>query len=324
MKRLLSGMRPTGAMHLGHFFGVLRNWAKLQNKYQSFFMIADWHALTDRQTYENLNQIISEIVLLWLAAGIDPKKSVIFRQSEIQAHAELETLFSLIAKMGDLKRIPSFKDAEKKIQNKVGFFLYPLLQAADILAYQADVVPVGEDQVPHVEYARVLAKEINRLAKKEILPLPLPLLTKAKRVPGVDGKTKMSKSLNNVIELKDTSQEKLWPILSKVPTDPARVTKNDPGDPKKCPIIFPYAELVMSKEEIKEIIDNCKNAKWGCLDCKEKVTQKLADTLEPLRENYARLKEKKDLVWEILEEGRKKAKIEAEKTLKLMRPIFGL
>jgi len=122
MKRLLSGMRPTGAMHLGHFFGVLRNWAKLQNKYQSFFMIADWHALTDRQTYENLNPIISEIVLLWLAAGIDPKKSVIFRQSEIQAHAELETLFSLIAKMGDLKRIPSFKDAEKKIQNKVGFF----------------------------------------------------------------------------------------------------------------------------------------------------------------------------------------------------------
>jgi len=324
MSRLLSGMRPTGKMHLGHYFGVLKNWVYLQDKYQSFFMIADLHALTDCPKFENLNPIIEDIVITWLSAGIDPSKATIFRQSDIKEHCELETLLSMIAKISDLKRIPSYKEADKKIKNKTGFFLYSLLQAADILLYKASVVPVGEDQVPHIEYARVLAKIINKIAEKEILPLPQPLLTKAKRVPGIDGKAKMSKSLNNVIEIEKTNFDSLWQIFPKLQTDPKRITKNDPGNPKDCPIIFPYAQLVMDANELKEIKYNCQNAKWGCLDCKKKVAEKISSFFEPIREKQKVLRKKKGLYIEILQKGKKEAQKEAQNTISLIKPIFGL
>ena len=323
-KRILSGIRPTGTLHIGHYFGTLQNWVYLQKEYECFFMIADWHALTDRQTYENLNPIISEIVLLWLASGIDPRKSIIFRQSDVIEHAEMEVLLSMTAKIGDLKRIPAFKDADKSMKNKLGLLIYPLLQAADILVYRAEAVPVGEDQVPHVEYARILAQTINKIAQKQILPLPKVLLTKTKRIPGTDGQAKMSKSLNNTINLLKTDFKSTWPILSKLQTDPNRVTKKDAGDPQKCPIIFPYANLVMNSKQIQQIKENCKNAKWGCIDCKREIAKSLDKYFRPLREKYFKLKKKKGLVTKILAKGKLKAKEEASKTLFLIRPIFGL
>ncbi|MCD6422299.1 tryptophan--tRNA ligase [bacterium] len=324
MVRILSGMRPTGKMHLGHYFGVLQNWVSLQQDHECFFMIADWHALTDREKFSDLKELIEDIVLSWLAVGLDPEKAVIFRQSEVVEHAELEVLLSMVAKMGDLKRIPSYKDADAKLKRRVGFFLYPLLQSADILLYRAEKVPVGEDQVPHIEYARVLARAINRLAKQEILPEPEPLLSEAKKVPGIDGEAKMSKSLNNVIELEETDFESLWEKLATVPTDPQRVRKEDPGEPKKCPVIYPYAKLVLTEEELKEIEEHCRKAKWGCLDCKRRVALALDEFFSPFRAELERLRKRKGIAQEVLAYGRKMAKKEAQKTLNLIRPVFGL
>ncbi len=323
-KAILSGIRPTGPMHLGHYFGVLQNWLNLQEEYECYFMIADWHALTDRERFEPLQETINDIVLTWVALGIDPKKATIFRQSEVKEHAEMEVLLSMVAKMGDLNRIPSYKDADNDLKNKVGFLLYPLLQAADILLYRAHKVPVGEDQLPHIEYSRTLSRALNKIAQKKILPEPEAIVTRAKKVPGTDGKAKMSKSLNNTIELTKTDFENLWPTLSKVPTDPQRVRKEDPGEPKRCPVIYPYAQLVLSPEELSELETNCRQAKWGCLDCKRYVTEALAEFFAPFREEYQKLKQKPHLAEEILTQGKQKAREKAQETLTLIRPLFGL
>lgn len=321
---ILSGMRPTGAMHLGHYFGVLQNWVSLQNKYECYYMVADWHALTDRDKFSPLKQNITDMVLTWLALGIDPEKVAIFRQSEVKEHAEMEILLSMIAKMGDLGRIPTYKDADEKLKNKTGIFLYPLLQAADILLYRTHKVPVGEDQLPHIEYARVLAQTLNKIAKKELMPLPKALITEAKRIPGTDGETKMSKSSKNTINLKDTDFKKLWPILSKVPTDPQRVKKDDPGEPNKCPIIYPYAQLVLSPEELATIETNCRGAKWGCLDCKRKVAKAISEYFLPFRKQYKKLNQDPKLAEKVLKKGAQKARGKAKETLSLIRPLFGL
>jgi len=321
---ILSGMRPTGALHLGHYFGVLNNWVALQNKYHCYYMVADWHALTDKEEFPSLKEVVKDMVITWMAAGIDPKKTVIFRQSEVKEHAELEVLLSIVAKMGDLQRIPTYKDASQNLKNKVGVFLYPLLQAADILLYRANAVPIGEDQIPHIEYARVLAQTLNKIAGKEVVPKPKPIITEAKRVPGTDGKAKMSKSLENTINLKDTEFKKLWPILSKVPTDPQRVKKDDPGNPAKCPIIYPYAQLVLSPKELTTMENNCRQAKWGCLDCKRQVAKSISEFFLPFRQKYAQLSKEADLVEKVLKAGAQKAQKKAEQTLSLVRPLFGL
>ncbi len=240
-KRVLSGMRPTGKLHLGNFVGALQNWVRMQDEYECFFMVADWHALTtDYADTTGIKQNSLEVVLDWLAAGLDPEKAVIFIQSHVPAHAELHLLFSMITPLGWLERVPTYKEQRENIKDKdlstYGFLGYPVLQAADILVYKADCVPVGEDQVAHVELTREIARRFNGFygGQKEVFPEPQSLLTPAPKLPGTDGR-KMSKSYGNTILLTDP-EPVLRQKLKTMVTDPARVRRSDPGNPDVCPV----------------------------------------------------------------------------------------
>lgn len=319
-KRILSGMRPTGKLHLGHLIGALDNWVKLQDEYDCYFMVADWHALMSE--YENthsLSELIFDNVLDWLSIGIDPKRATLFIQSQIPQHLELYMIFSCISPLGWLERCPTYKEQLREIKtrnlNTYGFLGYPVLQAADILLYKADKVPVGQDQLPHLELTREIARRFNSLYKKEVFPYPEALLSKMPRLLGLDGR-KMSKSYDNTINLSD-KDETIKRKVGNMFTDPKRIKLTDKGHPDVCNVFSYYSIFV---PQIKnEVYDWCQGAKLGCTDCKIKLAEKLIDKLKPFRKERQALIKHKHKIIKILEEGRLKASALAAKTIKEAR-----
>ncbi len=393
--RVLSGMRPTGRLHLGHYHGVLKNWVELQHEYQCFFFVADWHALTTHyDDPSDIPQNTWDMVIDWLAAGVNPKEATLFVQSRVPEHAELHLLLSMITPLGWLERVPTYKDQQEKLKEKdlstFGFLGYPLLQSADILVYRAGLVPVGEDQVVHVELTREVARRFNHIYGREpdfeqkaeqairkmgkknarlfnnyrkayqekgddealaaarallevqqnigvadrdrlfgylegggmvILPEPQPLLTRAPRMPGLDGQ-KMSKSYGNTISLAASPQE-VEKQLRTMPTDPARVRRNDPGDPKNCPV-WQFHE-VYSDERMQEWVQQgCLSAGIGCVECKQPIIEAVLNELKPIQERVREYEEQPDLVRNILNEGCEAAREIARETMDEVRHAMSL
>ena len=324
-KRILSGMRPTGKLHLGHLVGALNNWVRLQEEYECLFMVADWHALmSEYQNPKGLKDSIIDNVIDWLACGISCEKSTIFIQSQVKEHMELCMAFSIITPLGWLERCPTYKEQLREISNRdlstYGFLGYPVLQAADILLYKAEAVPVGEDQLPHLELTREIARRFNSLYKKEIFPEPKALLTKSARLLGLDGR-KMSKSYNNYIAISEEPKE----IRRKVAgmfTDPLRIRLSDPGHPEKCNVHSYYA--VFAPEREKEIDSLCRESKIGCTDCKKELAEILIKFLEPIQKKRDKLVKNKKLISDILDGGRKKALLIADKTIKETKEAMGI
>ena len=393
--RVLSGMRPTGRLHLGHYHGVLKNWLDLQNEYDSYFFVADWHAFTTHYSDKiDLEANVMEMVVDWLATGINPNTSTIFVQSKVPEHAELHLLLTMTTPLSWLERVPSYKDQQLKLKTKdlgtYGFLGYPLLQSADILIYKAGLVPVGEDQVAHVELTREVARRFNytygreadfeekaeaaitKMGKKQaksyrslrkayqetgdgealvkaqallkeqqnitlgdrerlsgyiegmgkiILPEPESLLTKASKMPGLDGQ-KMSKSYGNTISLRDTADE-IETKVKRMPTDPARVKLTDPGDPKKCPV-WQLHEVYSDEQTCDWVVDGCTAAKMGCVECKQPVIDAIKDELMPMQERIAKYQADPDLIKQIIYEGSEKARHVAKETMAEVRESMGI
>jgi len=393
--RVLSGMRPTGRLHLGHYHGVLKNWVKLQHEYDCFFFVADWHALTTH--YEDpqiIGDSVMEMVIDWLAAGVNPANARIFIQSEVPQHAELHLLLSMLTPLGWLERVPSYKDQQEKLRGRdlatYGFLGYPLLQSADILIYKAGSVPVGEDQVAHVELTREVARRFNHLYGREpdfeekadeairkmgkknakmyrklrrqyqeqgdqealdvgrvllegqgnlalrdrerlygylegggriILPEPQALLTQAPRMPGLDGQ-KMSKSYGNTIALRDDPRE-IEQKLRTMPTDPARVRRQDPGNPDLCPV-FQLHEVYSDEARRQWVREGCVSAGIGCLDCKQPIIDSVLSELAPIRARAREFEEDQQLVRNILQEGGEAARDVADETMDEVKSAIGL
>ena len=320
-KRCLSGMRPSGKLHLGHLHGVLENWKRLQEEYECFFFVADWHALTTnyKRAWE-IPENISEMVLDWLAVGIDPEKATLFVQSDIKEHAELHLLLSMITPLGWLERNPTYKEQKQQLKDKdistYGFLGYPVLQAADIIMYKANKVPVGIDQLPHVELTREITRRFNFLYQ-EIFPIPEPLLAETPKLPGLDGR-KMSKSYGNSIFISDTPEEVTKKITTMV-TDVERPRKSDPGDPEKRCIAFNLHRLYMPEERIEEIVRECKAARLGCVACKKELAKAVVRFLEPIWERRQEFSKSPEIIHNILEDGAKKARKEAANTMTQVR-----
>lgn len=393
--RVLSGMRPTGRLHLGHYHGVLKNWVELQHEYRCFFFVADWHALTTH--YDDptgIPQSTHEMVIDWLAAGVNPNEATIFVQSRVPEHAELHLLLSMITPLGWLERVPSYKDQQEKLKERdlatYGFLGYPLLQSADILLYRAGLVPVGEDQVSHVELTREVARRFNHIYGREtdfaaraeaamrkmgkknarlyqryrnawqeqgddealsagrallegqqnitvadkdrlygylegggkvLLPEPQPLLTKASKMPGLDGQ-KMSKSYGNTISLRADADE-LSKQLRTMPTDPARVRRTDPGDPAKCPV-WQFHEVYSDDNMRDWVRQGCTSASIGCVDCKQPVIDAVLEELRPMQERVREFEEQPDVVRNIINEGCETAREEARETMDIVRHAMSL
>jgi len=312
---VLSGSRPTGQLHLGNYFGALENWVRLQDEYECYFFIADWHALTTG--YENTSDIkvnITEMVADFLAAGLDPAKCTIFLQSSIAEHAELHLLFSMMTPLSWLLRCPSYKDQLAQIKDRdiatYGFLGYPCLQAADILIYKAGFVPVGEDQLPHVEMTREIARRFNFLYGN-VFPEPHPLLTHAKLLPGTDGR-KMSKSYGNTIALAEKPED-IKKKISTMVTDPARIHKNDPGDPSVCSV-YSY-QNVFGGDDTDAVKDACINGSIGCVQCKRHLTEMVVKRMTPIYEKRQEIMSSPSIIREVVEDGNRRAATIAKNTL---------
>jgi tryptophanyl-tRNA synthetase len=325
MQIIVSGMRPTGRLHLGHFHGALENWLRLQQEYQCYFFVADWHALTtDYATPQGIQQNTLEMVMDWLSIGLDPARAVLFRQSQVKEHAELHLIYSMITPVPWLERNPTYKEQIKELTGKdlstYGFLGYPVLQAADITIYKANKVPVGVDQAPHVELTREIVRRFNQLYQP-IFPEPEVLLTEAQKVPGLDGR-KMSKSYGNAVFLSDTPRE-IDQKLSRMMTDPARVRRSDPGEPEKCPA-FQLHKIYCTPEEIEQVSVGCRTAGIGCLECKKVMIKHVIDDLAPFREKRAHYEKKPAEVERILAEGTDVAQQAAAATMTEVRGTLGL
>ena len=314
--RIVSGMRPTGKLHLGHYHGVLSNWLQLQKEFDCFFFAADWHSLTTE--YANTSGIkgsVHEMVLDWLAFGIDPEQSTIFEQSRVPQHAELNLILSMITPVSWLERNPTYKEMQENLTTKdlstFGFLGYPVLMASDIIVYQAARVPVGQDQIPHLEITREIARRFNYLYG-EVFPEPAPLLTETPKVLGLDGR-KMSKSYGNAIFLSDDAEETRKKVMSMV-TDVERPRRNDPGEPDRC-VAFTLHSLYVPEEKRNEIVSSCRGAQIGCVDCKKILAQCVVETLAPFRAKRDDLAATPSLVEDVLAEGAHKAAEQAGKTM---------
>ncbi|BAF61445.1 tryptophan--tRNA ligase [Candidatus Vesicomyidisocius calyptogenae] len=393
-RRVLSGMRPTGQLHLGHYHGVLKNWLVLQNEYDSYFFVADWHAFTTHYSDNmNLNVNVIEMVVDWLATGINPNTSTIFVQSKVPEHSELHLLLSMSTPLSWLERVPSYKDQQLKLHIKdlatYGFLGYPLLQSADILIYKAGLVPVGEDQVAHVEFTREVARRfnhlygrevdfekkaeisINKMGKKQaktyrllrktyqetgddealikahallqqqnitlgdrerlsgyiegigriILPEPELLLTKASKMPGLDGQ-KMSKSYCNTISLRDTPKQ-IQVKIKRMPTDPARIKIINTGNPQKCPV-WKLHEVYSNESTCDWVVEGCTKAKFGCIECKQPIINAIEEELTPMQERIAKYQSDPELIKQIIFEGSEKARSIAKETMIEVREAMGI
>jgi len=315
-KRIVSGMRPTGKLHLGHFHGVLSNWLELQRNFDCFFFAADWHSLTtEYANTDGIKDSIHEMVLDWLAFGIDPEKSVIFEQSMVPQHAELSLILGMITPVSWLERNPTYKEMQENLDTKdlstFGFLGYPVLMASDIIVYKAERVPVGQDQIPHLEITREIARRFNHLYG-EVFPEPAALLTETPKVLGLDGR-KMSKSYGNAIFLSDDAEETRKKVLSMM-TDTLRPYKKDPGEPDRC-IAFTLHSLYVPQEKRDEIVVACRGAQLGCVDCKKILAGCMIDTLAPFRAKREELAGQSGLVHEVLAEGSRKAESVAKQTM---------
>ena len=322
MGRVLSGMRPTGPLHLGHLLGALENWKRLQQAHECFFMVADLHALMGE--YENpaaLKQNSIEMVMDWIASGVDPARSVIFIQSQVPEHSELALILGMMTPLGWLERNPTYKEQLREVKGRdlttYGFLGYPVLQTADILLYKADQVPVGEDQLAHLELAREIVRRFKHFYKKDIFPEPKPLLTPEARILGTD-RRKMSKSYDNAVNLSDTPEEIRRKILSMV-TDPAHIKVTDPGHPDVCNV-FSYYKIFSDDATVKVAYDWCSGAKKGCIDCKKGLADLVEEKIRPIRE--ARNKISKDQVCDILLKGNRKASEIAKKTMEEVKSLL--
>ncbi len=392
--RVLSGMRPTGALHLGHYQGVLKNWLDLQNEYECYFFVADWHALTTHyETPSILEDNVWDMLIDWLAAGVDPSQAVLFIQSKVPEHAELHLLLSMITPLGWLERVPSFKDQQEKLTQRdlstYGFLGYPLLQASDILIYRANLVPVGEDQVPHIEFTREIARRFNHIYGKDvnyekkakeaikklgskrgklyqkmlnryqeqgdldglaegralleeasnlsigdrerlfgylegggkvILSEPKALLTKAAKMPGIDGQ-KMSKSYDNAISLRDDSKT-IEKKIRTMPTDPARVRRTDPGEPENCPV-WQYHKIYSDSDTQKWVDVGCRSAGIGCLDCKQPIVDSIKKELAPIRERALKYEEDPAALRNIMADGCDRARKIVSDTMRDVKDAIG-
>ncbi len=352
-RRVLSGMRPTGRLHLGNYMGALYNWVRLQDDYSCFFFIADIHALTtDYAAPGDLREKSYQVALDFLAAGLDPERCTIFKQSDVPAHSELYTLFGMITPLGWLERVPTYKDQQEQLREKDlnthGFLGYPLLQAADILLYKPDFVPVGQDQVSHVELTREVARRFNQLyssavtpevaaaasdkellkaeisenvIESELLPEPKALLTPSPKLPGLDGR-KMSKSYGNTIGLTDSADElrkKLRPMV----TDPARIRRTDPGNPDVCPV-GDLHKVFSTPETLAKVYDGCRTAGIGCIECKGWCADSILREIEPIAERRRAYEAQPELVRDILASGASRARERADATMVDVRAAIGL
>jgi len=313
-------MRPTGALHLGHLQGALQNWVRLQDEYECFYGVVDWHALTtDYADPGAVRENIVEVATDWLAAGIDPERSTLLIQSLVPEHAELHLLLSMVVPVPWLERVPTYKEQQQQLSERdlstYGFLGYPLLQSADIIIYRAAAVPVGEDQAPHIELSREVVRRFNNFYGP-VFPEPKTLLTETARMPGTDGR-KMSKSFGNALFLKDSPEtlaEKLRPMV----TDPARKRRKDPGDPEKCPVFDLHAAF--SPEKTREwAAAGCRSAGIGCLDCKARLTEHLLERLTEIHQRRPEYAARPDTVWDILREGSKRARVVAQATMEDVR-----
>lgn len=316
-KKILSGMRPTGKLHLGHLVGTLDNWVALQREYDCFFMVADWHALMGE--YEDPGGMAGSVVdnvADWLAAGIDPQRSTLFIQSEVKEHLDLHMIFSCLTPLGWLERCPTYKEQLREVSTRdlhtYGFLGYPVLQAADILLYKADAVPVGEDQLPHLELTREIARRFNSLYKCAIFPEPEARLTAASRLAGLDGR-KMSKSYNNTINLSDPADTVRAKVQTMI-TDPQRVKLSDPGHPDVCGVFAYYN--VFAPERTVELRSACANASFGCTECKKRLASILVERLAPIQQRRQALLEDKQKILDILADGARRARSVAQATLR--------
>jgi len=323
--RVLSGMQSSGKVHIGNLVGALQNWVKLQDQYDCYYFVADWHALTTG--YENpaaLHDSVNDLLINFLAAGLDPDKCTIFLQSRILEHAELHLLLSMITPLGWLERVPTYKEKQQELKDRdlsnYGFLGYPLLQTADIIIYRAKYVPVGVDQVPHLEISREIARRFNNLYT-EVFPEPDALLTEFPKVPGVDGR-KMSKSYNNAIYLADTPKE-VESKIKTMTTDPARIKRTDAGNPELSPV-FQLHKVFSSKEEQDEVAAGCRTAGIGCIDCKRILIRNVFKVLEPIWAKREELLSNPDQLHAIVEKGNEKARKVAQETMGIVRKAMGL
>jgi tryptophanyl-tRNA synthetase len=307
-QRVLSGMRPTGKLHIGHYHGVLENWVRMQEDYDCFFFVADWHSLTTEYAdTANIRDNIREMVLDWVGFGLDPAKCVVFRQSLVPHHSELNLILSMITPVSWLERCPTYKEMQDNLETRdlstFGFLGYPVLMAADIILYKATRVPVGHDQLPHLEVTREIARRFNHLYGN-VFPEPEGLLTETPKLLGLDGR-KMSKSYGNSIYLSDTAEETGKKVLSMM-TDPARVRRADPGDPDVC-VAFNLHRIYVPQDKLDEIVPACKGATIGCVDCKKILIGCMNERLEPLRARREELSKDPGLVDDILVNGSSRA-----------------
>lgn len=314
--RVLSGMQPSGLMHLGNLLGALENWKSLQTQYECYFFVADWHAMsTNYADTSRIKEFTQELLVDWLAAGIDPDRATVFVQSSIPEHAILHLLFSMIVPIPWLERNPTYKEKQEEIKEKdlstYGFLGYPVLQAADILLYKPDIVPVGKDQLPHLELTREIGRRFNNLYSP-VFPEPKEHLTQFPKVMGTDGR-KMSKSYGNTINLSDTEPVVRQKLKTMV-TDPARVRRTDKGNPDVCPV-FDFHKIYSSAGVIKQVDQDCRTAAIGCIDCKRQVADAMVERYRPMWDKRATILQHPEQTQEMVEEGRKRASRVAQETM---------
>jgi tryptophanyl-tRNA synthetase len=324
MPRIFSGIQPSGELHIGNWLGAVQNWVNLQRSYESLICIVDLHAITGKYDKDTLAERTRDMAIGLLAAGIDPEQATLFVQSHVPQHSELQWLLNSVTPLGELERMTQFKDKSQKFESvPAGLLSYPVLMAADILLYRADLVPVGEDQVQHLELTREIARKWNAEFGRgeDFFPEPQPILTEAKRITGLDGQAKMSKTLGNTIGLLDTPDE-IWHKLRPAKTDPARVTRKDPGNPEICNI-YHLHKYFSPPETVALVAESCRGAKWGCLDCKRVLADNMIATLAPIRERALQLQEDPGRVDAILADGATAARRRASETMRAVRDRMG-
>ncbi len=324
-KVILSGLRPTGRVHLGNYFGAVRNWVLLQEDYDAYYTVVDWHALTsDYADVSGIHDATYHAVADWLAAGLDPDKCTIFLQSAVKQHAELHLLLSMVTPLPWLERVPTFKEQQQQLTdrdlNTYGFLGYPLLQAADIMAYRADAVPVGEDQAAHLELTREVVRRFNHFYETDI-PEPQALFTATPKVPGLDGR-KMSKSYGNTIGL-TASEDEVRALVREMFTDPNRIRRKDPGNPDICNL-FQFHRIFSDEETQERVNTQCRAAEIGCVDDKKLLADIMIETLAPIRKRREEIDRDPSIVWDVLKKGNRKAAERAEETLEQVRSAMGL
>jgi tryptophanyl-tRNA synthetase len=324
MPRIFSGIQPSGELHIGNWLGAVQNWVTLQYSYDTIICVVDLHAITAKYEHASLAQRTREMALGLLACGIDPERATLFVQSHVPEHSELQWLLNSVTPIGELERMTQFKDKSQRLESiPSGLLNYPVLMAADILLYHADLVPVGEDQVQHLELTREVARRWNAEfgGGQDYFAEPRPILTEAKRILGLDGQAKMSKSLGNTIGLLD-SPEEIWQKLRPAKTDPARVTRKDPGTPEICNI-YDLHKYFSPPETVAEVAGNCRGARWGCLDCKRVLADNMIATLAPFRARALELEAQPGLVEDILADGAAAARRIAGRTIREVRQRMG-